>query len=607
MKKAIIFMILICMISIDALAFPLYINKQGILRNSTTGLLMNGTFLFNISFYKQSDNSLQYTEQENITSVNGVYNYIIGRRLSLNPSIFLNDLYINASINNISYQTINFTSIPYSIYSLFANYSLYANNSNYLGGVIAASYATQAWVAAQGYSTTAGGGSNFSAPYLYNISSYGYLNYSRLDIDLINVTELATMPNLSLSDVSGNIGNWSANQSNYVPYEGATRTLNLNFQNITNAGNITADAGNDICVASGYCLSDFADYYTMSQIVTNNNTLKSWAQSIFQNDSEVDTKLSSYWNSSIASTNNNTLKTWIQSTFQNDSEVDTKLNDYWNSSIASTANTTLKTWIQLTFQNDSEVDTKLSSYFNLTNMSNIGNCSGTDKVSGYNPATNKLVCSADQSTGFSSTDNSTLKDWIQLIFQNDSEVDTKLSSYWNSSIASTNNDTLKTWIQSTFQNDSEVDTKLGSYYNDTKMVANNNTLKAFSSTSYVNRTNWTTIDNYPPACGAGLCVGTIGDTSTCINPVASSDSTWTLHDSYPAACAANNYATTIGDTLTCTIPPGVNDGHTHNAANVTAGTFGAGAYTFPSNVTFNANITVATCVIFASGGKICSG
>jgi len=75
--------------------------------------------------------------------------------------------------------------------------------------------------------------------------------------------------------------------------------------------------------------------------------------------------------------------------------------------------------------------------------------------------------------------------------------------------------------------------------------------QALASTTFQARTDWTTHDSYPAACGAGLAVGTIGDTSTCINPVASSDATWTLHNSYPAACSANQYVSALGDTNTC--------------------------------------------------------
>ena len=51
---------------------------------------------------------------------------------------------------------------------------------------------------------------------------------------------------------------------------------------------------------------------------------------------------------------------------------------------------------------------------------------------------------------------------------------------------------------------------------------------------------------------------------------------WTTIDNYPSACAANNWVTTIGDTLTCTQP---------SAASITAGTFGSGNYVMDQNLT----------------------
>jgi hypothetical protein len=72
---------------------------------------------------------------------------------------------------------------------------------------------------------------------------------------------------------------------------GTSRTMSIYeyvriLSNLTTGGNITADAGNDICVAGGYCLSDFTDYYTKSEIVTNNNTVKTWVQLNYYNKTE---------------------------------------------------------------------------------------------------------------------------------------------------------------------------------------------------------------------------------------------------------------------------------------------------------------------------------
>jgi hypothetical protein len=85
---------------------------------------------------------------------------------------------------------------------------------------------------------------------------------------------------------------------------------------------------------------------------------------------------------------------------------------------------------------------------------------------------------------------------------------------------------------------------------------------------FVNRSLWTSIDNYPAGCSAGQYVSTIGDTLTCGTPAGTgldlataaihfvNRSLWTTIDNYPSACGAGSYVTAIGDTLTCDTPPG---------------------------------------------------
>jgi hypothetical protein len=88
-----------------------------------------------------------------------------------------------------------------------------------------------------------------------------------------------------------------------------------------------------------------------------------------------------------------------------------------------------------------------------------------------------------------------------------------------------------------------------------------------------------------------LAAGTIGDTLTCINPVASSDAAWTAHNSYPAACSAGTYVTTVGDTLTCTTP----------AKGFTSCTTYTGSSGNPSSVTCSSgNMTGGGCSVSSS-------
>ena len=116
------------------------------------------------------------------------------------------------------------------------------------------------------------------------------------------------------------------------------------------------------------------------------------------------------------------------------------------------------------------------------------------------------------------------------------------------------------------------------------------------SNLFVNRTDWTTHDNYPAACTAGEYVTQIGDTLTCSIPPGTMDkwdinttsivnqtgqltinrttedsfyyrksevsnlfvnrTDWTTHDNYPAACTGIQLVQGLGDTLTCVNPVG---------------------------------------------------
>ncbi len=70
-------------------------------------------------------------------------------------------------------------------------------------------------------------------------------------------------------------------------------------------------------------------------------------------------------------------------------------------------------------------------------------------------------------------------------------------------------------------------------------------------------------------------------------------SLWTSIDDYPADCSSPNVTRGIGDTLTCILPDSSGQctgdvcggGHTHPASEVTAGTFGTGNYVMDTNLT----------------------
>jgi len=121
------------MVSSVQAAVPFIMDQQGILRNSTNSLL-TGSYLFNVTYYNVSNNNQVYTEEKNIDVSSGVWNYIIGLGTSITPSIFKDRLYFNTSIGGEELGRTNFTTVPYSFHSYKAN------NTDYLGGQLPAYY-----------------------------------------------------------------------------------------------------------------------------------------------------------------------------------------------------------------------------------------------------------------------------------------------------------------------------------------------------------------------------------------------------------------------------------------------------------------------------------
>jgi hypothetical protein len=82
--------------------------------------------------------------------------------------------------------------------------------------------------------------------------------------------------------------------------------------------------------------------------------------------------------------------------------------------------------------------------------------------------------------------------------------------------------------------------------------------------TYVNRSQWTTIDSYPSGCSAGSYVSAIGDTLTCVSD----------QNNFTSSLSFGGALLTLGRTgltsLTATIP---NNAITLDASNITSGTF----------------------------------
>lgn len=115
-------------------AVPLYLDQQGVLRNSTDAALINGSYNFNVTIYKLSDDSEVYTENRTLDVLSGVWNYEIGRLTSIDPTLFDDDLYFKTRVGDDQLSQVNFTTSPYA----FRCYS--SNDSDNLNGLGASSY-----------------------------------------------------------------------------------------------------------------------------------------------------------------------------------------------------------------------------------------------------------------------------------------------------------------------------------------------------------------------------------------------------------------------------------------------------------------------------------
>lgn len=126
-------------------------------------------------------------------------------------------------------------------------------------------------------------------------------------------------------------------------------------------------------------------------------------------------------------------------------------------------------------------------------------------------------------------------------------------------------------------------------------------------------TNWVINGSWFPALDNTFFLGNITNmwktifahelNSTMIN----GNSTW-QHQSYPVACPENSSITELGDSVTCTVMTGMPNSHLHNAVNITSGTFGAGNFVFPDNLSITNRVGIGTTLptsrleVFAPSG-----
>ena len=138
--------------------------------------------------------------------------------------------------------------------------------------------------------------------------------------------------------------------------------------------------------------------------------------------------------------------------------------------------------------------------------------------------------------------------------------------------------------------------------NSTGLIIGINT--TYTDTLYVDRSTWTTHDNYPSACAAGTYVSGIGDTLTCVSDNNTQyTASGTLLDLTGTTLSINEGTLTderlceyesTGTQIECTKSVDASGtctgdvcggGHTHPATQVTAGTFGTGNYVMDSDLT----------------------
>lgn len=148
--------------------------------------------------------------------------------------------------------------------------------------------------------------------------------------------------------------------------------------------------------------------------------------------------------------------------------------------------------------------------------------------------------------------------------------------------------------------------------------------------------NWTGLKEYPATCPANSYITQLNDSVTCTSIDGSAhvhagenitsgtidfarlpnltnkilSDVANVTGAVPVGqCMPGDYVTettTIG--VSCSTPSGVTDGHSHSAPYITTGTFGAGDYIFPANLTVQGTmgINVTTgCVYLPSGGSLC--
>lgn len=489
-KLAWVALVLILVGSVMAESFPSRVSSQGSLKNLTTNVGINGTNSFNVTLYNLSSDAQLYSEVTTINITNGIWNYDWGRTTAINSGIFSESIYAIFKIAGETHSRVNLTAVPYAFRALTTN------NSDYLNGVIGSSYTLKSYV--DGLNTTWDAADQTVLSAGENITS-GTVADARVADSISRDSEaLVNFANIN------NTVNGTSNFSGVV--RGMYNDTRIIQGGVNIAGeNVTTGTVADARIASTIARDSEVIAFNGSWLASNATSFGGLTPGQYNNTWDaVDQSLLLAGENITAGT---VADARVASTLARDSEVQT-------------ANNSLRAYADSQFANFTPLTT--------------ANCSSTDKYSLFYP-NGTPGCTADSGGA-----GSTTGDFIYTY--NTSGVinfnDTKNNQSIDNRIT-TNNLTIKTLIESyngswaasaravLISGDNVTSGTVNDSYiaasiaRDTEIQTANNSMKSYvdtATTPYVNRSNWSSIDNYPVACSAGQFVSAVGDTLTCSTP-----------------------------------------------------------------------------------------
>lgn len=604
MKKLIVFAMLLLLTDMVIAAVPLTMTSQIILRNSTSNNPLAGEFLLNYTLYNNAG-LLIWNESHTTTLDDGIASDLLGSTNTLNYNLFLDsEPTINISVNGTKVFGYQVTTYPYAFISQYAMNINWSNISN--------------------------------KPVDLDTNNSDNVNFTTTFDGDVN----GTYNNISIEDDS-HLHSWS---------------------NITGAptvfGNTTTEIFASVNNNTFYLVSNPAGYIS-SYENTNCSADNSCGGIVYEvelNKSYVDSQDNTQDECSE-------ISGCVINAYNSEGNLTGILDDNYVGLGTKLGNTTIEIFTAV--NNDTfYLTSNPNRYINITsNCSAIGSCPNVaydDEinktyvdnqddaqdscaeitgcvVNAYNSETNLTGLLDDNYVAIGSKLGNTSVEIFNAVNNNtfiknldEGNLDVNQSDYWiaYNSVIQLNYQILSDWA-----NISNTPTVFGNTTVEIFNAINNNTFAKFtdtvwvknnqlynnSETLFVNRSLWSTIDNYPTACSSGYVVTGIGDSLTC---------------SYPTAIDLN-CTNCIGSTEVLTDNSGdcgagsiCGGGHTHTqyvpySSNLTGDVYGNYSLTVINetviqNMIFDndnaanlnvseKNISTVNCIIFDSGGKICSG